>query len=393
MTSKPSKNALFPILEDGDKTRNAILKVAQALNQADNIPTTLPSLPSHPVPSPRVSIPPDGNVVPPPRVSSQKPLSLQQKLRQRLRNNKPLLTSRRLKWKPADDVNLQTRYNLRSTVTPVLQHLPVINHIYDSNGKRMSLDALLRSPDATHKWTPALSNEWGRLALGNDAGVKYYDVIEFIFHHEIPADKKITYVGFVADHRPLKDEKWRIRAVVGGDKLDYHLDAGSPATDLTEAKIIFNSVISDAEKGARFCSMDIKDMFLCTLMETPEFMKVPYKFFPQDIRIRYNLEEKVHNGFIYIKCKKGMYGLKQAAVLAHKTLASLLMKADYRPILGSYGLWKHKSRPITFCLCVDDFGIKYWIQQDADHLCNAIGANFKYTIDKEDKHYCGLTCT
>jgi hypothetical protein len=39
---------------------------------------------------------------------------------------------------------------------------------------------------------------------------------------------------------------------------------------------------------------------------------------------------------------------------------------------------------------VDDFGIKYWSKEDADHLCNVIGANFRYTVDLEGKNYCGL---
>jgi len=34
------------------------------------------------------------------------------------------------------------------------------------------------------------------------------------------------------------------------------------------------------------------------------------------------------------------------------------------------GLWKHTIRPIQFCLVVDDFGIKYTNQEDANHLIN-----------------------
>ena len=75
----------------------------------------------------------------------------------------------------------------------------------------------------------------------------------------------------------MKDEQWRIRLVVGGDKLEYEFDSGSPTTDLTETKILFNSVISDAKDGANCLSMDLKDMFLHTPMERPEYMKVPLK--------------------------------------------------------------------------------------------------------------------
>ena len=40
---------------------------------------------------------------------------------------------------------------------------------------------------------------------------------------------------------------------------------------------------------------------------------------------------------------------------------------------------------------MDDFSIKYWDKLDTNHLYNAVGANFRYTIDKEGSNYCSLT--
>jgi hypothetical protein len=68
-----------------------------------------------------------------------------------------------------------------------------------------------------------------------------------------PPDKKVTYGNFICDLRPLKTEKHRVRLTVGGDKLLYDVDAGSPAASLLETKLIINSTISDAHKGARSC--------------------------------------------------------------------------------------------------------------------------------------------
>ena len=87
----------------------------------------------------------------------------------------------------------------------------MMNHIYDVNGKKQSLDKLLNGKDSETKWFPALSNEWGRLAQGNDSGVESTNTIEFISYSEVPADRKVTYVSFVYDRWPLKDEQWRIR--------------------------------------------------------------------------------------------------------------------------------------------------------------------------------------
>ena len=80
---------------------------------------------------------------------------------------------------------------------------------------------------------------------GNNAGVASTDSIEFIAFPDIPSDKKVTYANFVCDYRPLKGEVFRIRLVVGGDKLDYIHDAGSPTKNLLETKLPINRLISN----------------------------------------------------------------------------------------------------------------------------------------------------
>ena len=155
----------------------------------------------------------------------------------------------------------------------------------------------------------------------------------------------------MCNYKPLKTEQWRVRLVVGGDKLDYDNDTGSPATDLLETKILANSVISSAKCGARFLSCDLKDFFLATPMASPEYMKIAWKYFPNDIRLKYNLSSFLTNdGYVYCKINKGMYGLKQAAVLAYNQLANHLKDNNYKQIIGSMGMWKHETKNITFCL-------------------------------------------
>ena len=116
-------------------------------------------------------------------------------------------------------------------------------------------------------------------------------------------------------------------------------------------------------------SMDLKDHFLCTPMLNPEFMKIPY----------------------YCKIKKGMYGLKQASLLAYNFLKEKLAPHGYHPIPHTIGLWKHDVRPITFCLCVDDVGVKYANKNDATHLLSLLQQTFKVSTDWDGKNFCGLT--
>ena len=106
-----------------------------------------------------------------------------------------------------------------------------------------------------------MSNELGRVAQGNDAGVKFTDCVEYISYNDVPKDRKVTYASFVADFRPTKEDKYRIRLVVGGDRLEYEADTGSPAASMLETKLLVNSVISDAKDGVRFMSADLKDFF------------------------------------------------------------------------------------------------------------------------------------
>ena len=157
----------------------------------------------------------------------------------------------------------------------------------------------------------------------------------------------------------MKSEPRQVRITVGDDRLSYNADVGSPAANMLETKIIINSTISDAHRGARFVSADLKDFFLTTPMKEDEYMKVTYKHFPDNIRTRYKLHEKVTaSRHIYLKIKKGMYGLKQATILAYDNLEKNLAQYGYRPIVGTTGMWEHDTRPTKLCVCVDDFGIK-----------------------------------
>ena len=116
-------------------------------------------------------------------------------------------------------------------------------------------------------------------------------------------------------------------------------------------------------------SADLKEFFLATPMEGDEFMKVKYKYFPENIRNRYELDKKVTpDGYIFIRIKRGMYGLKQAEILAYCHLQEKLLQYGYKPIVGTVGLWEHKTRPTKFCVCVDDFGIKYSLAMKGDGL-------------------------
>ena len=99
----------------------------------------------------------------------------------------------------------------------------------------------------------------------------------------------------VCDYRPLKEEKFRVQITIVEDKLPYDDKTASPAADLLETKILLNSTISDAHKGARFMGIDIKNCFLMTSLPTDkrEYMRIYSRFFQQDFSQLYNLHDMI----------------------------------------------------------------------------------------------------
>ena len=103
-----------------------------------------------------------------------------------------------------------------------------------------------------------------------------------------------------------------------------------------------------------------------------EYVKLKLRDIPQEIIEEYKLQNKVtHDGHVYIEIRRGMYGLPQAGLLAQQLLEERLAKHGYHQSQLVPGMWSHETRPITFSLVVDDFGVKYVHKDDADHLMNA----------------------
>ena len=81
----------------------------------------------------------------------------------------------------------------------------------------------------------------------------------------------------------------------------------------------FNSVIST--KDAHFMTMDIANFYLMTPLHHPEFIRMKLSDIPDEVIEEYKLREKAtKNGSIYVKAKRGMYGLPQSGLLANKIL-------------------------------------------------------------------------
>jgi hypothetical protein len=130
---------------------------------------------------------------------------------------------------------------------------------------------------------------------------------------------------------------------------------------------MLTSVIS--RKGAWFACIDIKNFYLDTPMEDPEYVHIKITDIPEEFILEYWLAGKDDiNRWIYFEIFRGCYGLPQAGILANNFLRERLEEEGYYKAHSTPGLWKHKWRPIQFCLIMDDFGIEYVGIKHFNHL-------------------------
>jgi hypothetical protein len=119
------------------------------------------------------------------------------------------------------------------------------------------------------------------------------------------------------------DKLNRTRLVVGGDRVHYLGNAGTPTTNLLTVNILINSIISTA--GAKFMTIDIKDFYLNTPMARYKYMRLRIADMPDNAIKHYNLRDKATpDGCIYCEIQKGMYSLPQASIIAQQLLEERL---------------------------------------------------------------------
>ena len=188
---------------------------------------------------------------------------------------------------------------------------------------------------------------------------------------------------------PEKLDLYRTRLKVGGDRVNYLGDCGTPTVNLLTVKLLLNSFITTP--NAKFITIDIKDFYLNTPMALSKYMRLKLIDLPENVISHYNPEEKVTtNGWVYVEIKQGMFGLPHAGLIAQQMIEEMLDKQGYKQSALIPGLWTHTWRPITFSLSVDDFGVKYVGKQHSDHLIAVLLEHYKISNNWSGKRHLGL---
>jgi hypothetical protein len=176
---------------------------------------------------------------------------------------------------------------------------------------------------------------------------------------------------------------------VGGDRLDYSSDVATSTADITTFKFLINSTLYT--EYAAMMMMDIRKYYMGTPLPLYEYMCMLLSRFPEEIVSKYNLNAMVVDGWVYVEIRKGVYGLKQAGLLANQILQKRLAPFGYYPSRHTPGIWLHKTRPIAFSLIVDDFVVKYVDKHHADHLRDTRLRSYELTTDWEGKVYSDMS--
>jgi hypothetical protein len=122
-----------------------------------------------------------------------------------------------------------------------------------------------------------------------------------------------------------------------------------------------------------------------------QYMRIHCKYITPEVLDKYGLTQQHFDSkdYCYVEIRKGIYGLKEAAILGYDQLHPHLAPYGYFPVQHTPGLWHHSTRCTTFTLAVNNFGIKFFSKEDADHLFAAFATTL--TKDWSGSNYLGFT--
>ncbi len=169
-------------------------------------------------------------------------------------------------------------------------------------------------------WAQADSDEIERLFTSG--------TLRPIHYKTIPPDKTATYVNPVCSEklRDSGDIKFRTRATIGGDVVDYPYSTPAVTANLESIKILLNAMISD---DIQLSTMDLEGFYLGPPLPHHEYIQIPTSFIPPKVIEFYKLQKFIHKGALFCAVLKTHYGLPQAGALSQERLFCHLAQHGY----------------------------------------------------------------
>ncbi len=88
-----------------------------------------------------------------------------------------------------------------------------------------------------------------------------------------------------------------------------------------------------------------------------------------------------------------MYGLPQASILGNKLLKKCLAIQGYYQCQHTPGLWHHMWCDITYCLIINNFGIKTTSMANMKHLVASLQEHYSVTVNWTGSLFCKVKPT
>ena len=90
-----------------------------------------------------------------------------------------------------------------------------------------------------------------------------------------------------------------MRINIGGNRITFPGDVGTPTASLELAKLVFNSVLS--RPSAKFTTFDICNFYLQTPLDRPEYARIKLSDIPEEFTLEYNLLSYARDGWVYLE--------------------------------------------------------------------------------------------
>ena len=130
-------------------------------------------------------------------------------------------------------------------------------------------------PKYQHTWNELYANKLGCLCQGigklskgiKNQRVEGTETFQIIRYDNMPPNRrnKITYTKVVCEYMAQKEDSNRTRTTIGGNRICYPGDFGTPIGSLKIVKLVINNVLS--RRNARFVCFNIINFYLATPMD------------------------------------------------------------------------------------------------------------------------------
>ena len=150
-------------------------------------------------------------------------------------------------------------------------------------------------------WKKLFCHDLGRL-LQSYTTTKETHTVRFVspdMIKNIPKDVTVTYTCIIVDYWPQKEDPKHVHITAGGNLIEYPDELTTRTADLITSKIMWNSVLSTP--NAKYACIDIKNMYLATLLDRFEYMRISINIIPNKFIQAYNVYLFIKNGHIYMQ--------------------------------------------------------------------------------------------